>query len=87
MIALKEARCEMEEAIVKMEKALSESNVEISKLINSLNEVSYELGVVATREESCQQQLRDVQASYAALHALTGSRMWLAKKIFSISKK
>ncbi|MBY8937810.1 sulfotransferase [Pseudomonas fluorescens] len=87
LIALKEARCEMEEAIIKMEKALSESNVEISKLINSLNEVSYELGVVATREESCQQQLREVQASYAALHALTGSRMWLAKKIFSMSKK
>ncbi|MBT9267038.1 sulfotransferase [Pseudomonas sp. MG-9] len=78
---------ELKNSQKKMEEALSESKVEISKLINSLNEVSYELGIVAAREESCQQQLRDAQASYTELLALTSSRTWLAKKLFSIEKK
>ncbi|CAI8946875.1 Sulfotransferase family protein [Pseudomonas sp. IT-347P] len=78
---------ELKDAREQMDKALSDSKVEISKLINSLNDVSHELEVVTAREESCRQQLNDAQASYAALLALTGSRMWLAKKIFSIEKK
>jgi len=78
---------ELKESHKKMEEALSESRVEISRLINSLNEVSCELGVVAAREETCQQQLHDAQASYADLLALTASRTWLVKKIFSIAKK
>lgn len=77
---------ELRDVQKKLEEALSDSQTEISRLSASLEDVSNKLGVVSASEEVVKEQLLEVQKNHSLLLALTGSRKWLLKKIFSVSK-